>query len=155
MAETKRSQRPRNVDYSLEVVDDLPEDSFARRSPLEDQLDKIVADKSLHGRFVRIGNYANGSAASAAANVLRKKHGDSAIVEGWTVRTKRANVVEKDHEGNDITVPRTGLFVKHEPDAVVDGAKAEHAAKVKARRAELDKKKVDRAKATNGKDTVK
>jgi len=113
-SEGKRVQKPRDVDYTLEIVDDLPDLDVQRRSPLEDQIEKIVSEERSHGKFVRIGSYANGSAASAAANTLRKRHGDKASVDGFDIRVRRA---DKDGE------PRTGLFVRYNPDAIVEGAR--------------------------------
>lgn len=131
---TKRTQKPRDVNYTLEIVDDLPEAEIQRRSPLEDQLDKIVDTPAAHGKWVRIASYANGSAASAAANVLRKRHGDKEAVEGWTVRTKRA-----DEDGE----VRTGLFVRFNPEGVVAGAREDFDQRMQERRAKLEAKKAE------------
>ena len=137
MAEaTKRFQRPRDVDYTLEIVDDLPDIEVQRRSPLEDQIDRIVQTPASHGKYVRIGSYANGSAASAAANVLRKRHGDKAAVDGLELRVKRT-----ESDG----VPRTGLFVKYDPEQIIPGERElfekrlnDREAKVAAKRAERE-----------------
>lgn len=123
MAE-KRVQKPRDVDYTLEIVDDLPDLAVQRRSPLEDQIEKIIAEPRSHGKYVRIGSYANGSAASAAANVLRKRHGDRAAVDGFEVRVKRT-----DTDGQ----PRTGLFVKYDPKQIIEGEREQFEARLKAR----------------------
>lgn len=121
---TKRTQAPRDVDYTLEVLDgDLPEMEVTRKSQLEDQLEKVVANADFHGKWVRIGSYANGSAGTAAANVLRKRHGKDKTIEGWTFKPKRMD--------DD----RTGLWVKYEPAAVIAGAKEQWEADVKAKKA--------------------
>jgi hypothetical protein len=112
----KRTQKPRDVNYTLEIVDDLPDLDLQRRSPLEDQIAKIVDTPSAHGKFVRIASYANGSAASAAGNQLRKRHGDTEAVDGYTIRTKR-------EVADDGSEPRTGLFVRYNPDAIVTGGR--------------------------------
>jgi hypothetical protein len=129
---TKRVQRPRDVDYTLEIVDDLPDLDVQRRSPLEDQIEKIITEPRSHGKFVRIGSYANGSAASAAANVLRKRHGDKSAVEGFDIRVRRA---DKDGE------PRTGLFVRFNPDAVIPGAREDFEKRMQDRDDTLAKKR--------------
>lgn len=129
----KRSQKPRDVDYTLEVFDDLPESAIVQRtSPLEDQLEKVVRDspeahgnETSPGKFVRIGSYANGTAASAAANVLRKRHGRSPAVEGFEFRTARTD----DKTGD----PRTGLFVRYNPTKIVPGAREAEEAAIKAK----------------------
>lgn len=137
---TKRPQKPRDVDYTLEIVDELPEFKATQRSPLEDQIEKIVAEPRSHGKFVRIGSYANGSAASAAANVLRKRHGDKQSVDGFAIRPVRV-------DGPD-GQPRTGLFVNYDPKQIVAGERelfdkrlADREAKIKTRRAERDAEK--------------
>lgn len=127
---TKHGQKPRDVDYTLDVLDgDIPDSEIVRRSPLEDQLDKVKGNAEYHGKWVRIGSYANGSAATAAANVLRKRHGDVAAVEGWSVKPKRS---EDD---------RTFLYVKFEPGAIVEGARAEFEQRLKDRAAKYAAKK--------------
>jgi hypothetical protein len=132
---TKRIQKPRDVNYTLEVVDDLPDLDVQRRSPLEDQIEKIVAESRVHGKYVQIGDYANGSAASAAANVLRKRHGDKATVDGFEVRVRRA-----DRDGQ----PRTGLFVKYDPEQIIDGERAEFDKRMKAREEKVAARRAER-----------
>jgi hypothetical protein len=116
MEKEKRVQKPRDVDYTLEVVDDLPEIVITRRSPLTEAIDGIVESDSQgtldRSKFTRIGSYANGSAASAAANVLRKKYGDKIGVSGFEIRAKST-----DKDG----ARRTGLFVKYDPSLIVPG----------------------------------
>jgi hypothetical protein len=62
-----------DVTYEFEVVGVLPEKEF-RSSQLEEAVQK-VKDTVAHGEAVVIASYANRTAASAAANVLRKRHG--------------------------------------------------------------------------------
>lgn len=140
-ATTKRIQKPRDVDYTLEIVDDLPDIEVTRRSALEDQIDKIVAEERAHGKFVRIGSYANGSAASAAANVLRKRHGDKIAVDGFEVRTKRT-----DKDGQ----PRTGLFVKYDPAQIVTGERERFEQREKAREDKVAQRRAEREAAKAG-----
>lgn len=138
-ATPKRIQKPRDVDYTLEIVDDLPDVDLTRRSALEDQIDKIVATEEAHGRFVRIGSYANGSAASAAANVLRKRHGDKAAVDGFTV--KPARITGPNGE------PRTGLFVKFDPESIIPGERERFNERLKAREEKVAAKRAEREAA--------
>jgi hypothetical protein len=128
----KRVQKPRDVDYTLEIVDDLPDLDVQRRSPLEDQIEKIVSEERSHGKFVRIGSYANGSAASAAANTLRKRHGDKAAVDGFDIRVRRA---DKDGE------PRTGLFVRYDPSNIVAGAREDFEKRMQTKEDTLAKRR--------------
>lgn len=102
----------RNVDYDLEMVDDLPDS--ATNSPLEDQLRRIQYDPGRYApRWGRIGRYdgpSHAAAAGSAANVLRKRHGDTPGVEGWRFETRRI-------DGGDAT----GLFAQYDPERVVPG----------------------------------
>lgn len=123
----------RNVSYDLEVHDDLParpeRHNAEGASVLEDQLKKIVAHPDHHApRWARIGRYANGAAAAAAANTLRKRHGSSPEVEGWRFETRRIENGEA-----------TGLFAQYDASKVVPGKAEENAEKYrewKARQAE-------------------
>lgn len=148
----KREKAPRSVNYTLEVVDDLPEPQTVRRSPLEDALDAIKAKEEVHGRWVKIGEYENGTAASAAANVLRQRHGGSSAVEGWTIQPKRFDKEQADGS----KLPLTGLFVRFTPDQIVDGAREEWDRKEAERKAALDKARKEReAVAANGGEQTK
>jgi hypothetical protein len=146
-APAKRVQKPRDVDYTLEIVDDLPDLEVQRRSPLEDQIKRIIDTPESHNRFVRIASYANGSAASAAANQLRKRHGDKEAVDGYTVRTKRL-ATEDDAE------PRTGLFVRFNPDAIVPGARDEFDTRMKEREQKIESRRAERAALKNDVDAA-
>lgn len=137
---TKRIQKPRDVNYTLEVVDDLPDLDVPRRSPLEDQIEKIMGESRVHGKYVQIGDYANGSAASAAANVLRKRHGDKAAVDGFEVRVRRA-----DRDGQ----PRTGLFVKFAPEQIIPGEREAFEQRMKAREAKVEQRRAEREAEKN------
>lgn len=131
--QTNRGQKPRDVDYSLEVLDgDIPDAEIQRRSPLEDQLDKVRESSEYHNKWIRIGSYANGSAGTAAANVIRKRHGDKAEVEGWTIKPKRAD------DG------RTHLYVRFTPGAIVEGARAAFEQRMKDRAAKYAAQKASR-----------
>lgn len=143
----KREKAPRSVNYTLEVVDDLPEPQTVRRSPLEDALDAIKANDQFHGKWVKIGEYENGTASSAAANVLRQRHGGSSAVEGWTIQSKRFDKEQADGS----KVPMTGLFARYTPDQIVDGARAEWDRKEAERKAALEVERQKReAEAKNG-----
>lgn len=115
----KREAKPRNVSYELEIVDDLPEYEITRRSPLEDALDSIREKAEYHDKWVRIGSYDKGTAASAASNVMRQRHGGSAAVEGFVFQAKRYDEVAEDGS----KTPKTGLFVKFAPNQIVPGAR--------------------------------
>jgi hypothetical protein len=148
-APSTEAKATRNVDYTLEIVDELPDRPF-RTSPLEDSLDKIIAiyndtpeklkDKDGNARWVVIGRYDNSTAAGAAANVLGQRHGKSVNVEGWEFTTRRID------EGD-----KTGLFVKYTPESIVPGAKDEWESKEKARKASLaEKRAAKKAAETSG-----
>lgn len=107
----------RDVNYDLEMVDDIP--MPGSNSPLEDQLLRLSGDPQRHApRWGRIGKYdgnSHAAAAGSAANTLRKRHGDTADIEGWRFETRRIN------EGN-----ATGLFAQYNPAAIVPGRREEN-----------------------------
>ena len=109
----------RNVEYDLEMVEDLPDTDYRTNSPLEDQLRRIQYDPSRYApRWGRIGRYdgpSHAAAAGSAASVLRKRHGDSPDVEGWRFETRRIE------EGT-----ATGLFAQYNPERVVPGRREEN-----------------------------
>ena len=125
--------REKNVNYELVVEDDLPGgEQPLPYSPLEDQLVEVMAKQDLWApKWVRIGKYQNQAAASAAANLLRKRHGDVEAVEGWRFECRRIDGGEN-----------TGLFVQYDPNVIIPGKKEENRAKYqewKKRQAEAKK----------------
>lgn len=121
----KRESTPRTVQYGLEIVDDLPDPlPITRHSPLEDNLEAIVADAKYHDKWVRIGEYDKATAAGASCNVLRQRHGGNPTVEGFLFQAKRFNKDET-VDGKVVQIPKTGLFVKFNPTAIVPGASEE------------------------------
>lgn len=108
----------RAVTYDLEMHDELPErvGSTGTNSVLEDQLKRIAGNPQHYApRWGRIGRYANSAAASSAAAVLRKRHGDTAEVEGWRFEVRRIDNGEA-----------TGLFAQFDPKAVIPGKREEN-----------------------------
>jgi len=112
------------VEYTLEVVDALPERGVGG-SPFDDMLDKIIAihdNAETRGqlfekdgttpKWVLIGRYEHSTAAGAAANVLGHRHGKNPTVEGWDFAARRIDDGDK-----------TGLFVRYDPTRIVPGAK--------------------------------
>lgn len=130
---------PKDVKYDRKEFDDIPERA-PRGSVIEDQLGEIEADPSLHNRVFCIAQYLRPTAATAAANVARQRHGKPEA-NGWWFGTRKV----KDDENPE--QERTGLFVKFNPSlATEEGArvheqeklerKAAAAAKAEAKRAE-------------------
>ena len=140
------------VDYELVVVEELPPKSprgGGRESVLENQLAAIVENTAWHGRHVRIGKYAKGTAATAAKNVLQQRHGKAPAVEGWAFATRRLTEgVEAD------ATPEVGLFAKFTPELVIEGAKALHEAAEKERKRRLAEAKAQRDSAADIADDV-
>ncbi len=144
----------RDVTYDLEVVDDIPErggPGSGVASPLEDQLAKIADNPDRHHpKWGRIARYANAAAASSAANTLRKRHGDTAGVEGWRFEVRRIDNGEA-----------SGLFAQYNGDAVIPGRKQLNDERYKeyklrqadAARARLEKKARDGADIAASDDT--
>jgi len=112
------------VEYTLEVVDALPERGVAT-SPFEDTLDKIIGlhndpeqraklyeEDGATPKWILIGRYDHSTAAGAASNVLGQRHGKDPSVEGWDFAARRIDTGDK-----------TGLFVRYDPTRIVPGAK--------------------------------
>lgn len=111
-ASTEPTTRPRDVDYTIEFVDDLPgqpTSEHGRPSVFEERIADIKADPAKHKKWARLASYRNGSAGAAAANVLRQRHGEP-YVEGLAVETRRVD-------------DRTLLFVQYDPSRVEEGGK--------------------------------
>ena len=105
----------RSVDYATEIVAELPDATPTNGpSPLEDQLKDIEANTEYHyPLWARIGKYSSAehvAAAGAAANILRRRHGDDESVEGWRFETRRVD-----------NGAASGLFAQYNPEATVPG----------------------------------
>lgn len=146
MAERK-SPSPRDVQYEVKTLDSMPEHG-TRASVLEEALEAIKKstprDAEGNSVWCQIGSYRLGSAASAAANQLRKRHGRSPEVNGWRFTTGKQT---KDEAGNPVPKDkqRTILAARYEPEAIVEGEAQKHAER------QLKDKDVQRAKRQNKK----
>ena len=141
---------PRDVRYEINVHDKLPSGGSvgSRPSAIEDNLTAIVAEHEAgqhRGKWRMIASYRVASAAGAAANILRRRHGDSVDVEGWEFATARD---ETPGENGAVEV-RRGLFARYEPEKIVAGAAAKFEAKLAAKDAALAAKR-DAKKAPEG-----
>lgn len=103
----------KDVLYGFDVVDALPE-SETRPSVLEDAVAQIKANPELVGKAVIIARYKNRTAASAAANTLRKRHGQP-DANGFKFECHR------DKESD-----RSALYVVFNPEWATDEGKARH-----------------------------
>jgi len=124
-----------SVDYELVVYDELPPPtnrSGGGRSILNEQLETIKANSNVWGKPVRIGLYTQGTAATAAKNVLQQRNGRTAAVAGWKFYT-RPVPTDSSPEADTLR----GLFAVYTPDAVVEGAMAAHKASEAKRIADL------------------
>ena len=105
----------RSVDYATSIVSELPDATpSAGPSPLEDQLADIVANREYHyPLWARIAKYSSAehvAAAGAAANILRRRHGEDESVEGWRFETRRVD-----------NGAASGLFAQYNPAEIVPG----------------------------------
>lgn len=126
-AETSGETTPRkfDVEYTLDILDgDLPPAGHGggngggnRTSPLELKLDELKGREDAHGKWVLIGKYGKATAAGAAANVLRIRHGRNANAEGFEFAYRKI-----DQDGSHVN----GLFVRYDPEKIVPGAKEAH-----------------------------
>src|SRR5262245_25541629 len=80
----------KDVKYELMEVDELP-DRPPVQSQLEVQLETIKSDRTKHKKAFCISQYAQATAATAAANILRKRHGWPEVA-GWTFATRKVTM---------------------------------------------------------------
>lgn len=134
-ATQEATKRPFSVDYVLEIVDELPPGGVRGfgKSALETQLDRVKEGEANHGKWALIGRYKNSTAASAASNVLKQRHGRKPDADGWDFAVRP--VGEKGERG---------LFVKYTPDQIREGAMAEHQKSEAKRKANLQEKRRER-----------
>lgn len=122
------------------VFDELPERA-ARSSAIEEQLAKIQADPEKIGKAICIAQYGEQTAATAAANILRKRHGKPEA-NGWWFGTRKVTVPGETDE-------RAGLFVRFDPARIVPGEAEKHTEE-KAAREKANREKAAQKKASQG-----
>jgi hypothetical protein len=129
------------VDYELVIYDELPAPSTrgGGKSILNDQLETIKDNKEAWGKPVRIGLYTQGTAATAAKNVLQQRFGRTAAVDGWKFYTRPIPTSQLP----DADVHR-GLFAVYTPDSIVDGAMEAHRLAEEKRLYELEQARIAR-----------
>lgn len=136
---------PRDVNYKIRVVGKLPERA-ARRSEIEDGI-KFVRENVEPGDATVIGDYKNRTAAAAAVNVARKRHGHP---------TANGLHFQVGADPDDET--RHAVFVVYNPAWVTAEGQAQHAANLekmsqdKLAKASLKREEKAKAKA-NGSGT--
>lgn len=146
----RKPPSPRDVNYEVKPLGRMPEKG-ARTSVLEEALEKVKRaeprDEQGNPVWCQIGSYRLGSAASAAANQLRKRHGKGPEVEGWRITTGR---VTTDEDGNKLPSDqhRTILGVRYEPENIVEGAASEHREKVLKEKDQARLKRQEKTKST-------
>lgn len=114
-AGNSRKQAERKVEYGeLVVLDELP-GREQKQSPIKTILESLKADTAKHGKWVGIGRYENGSAATAAANVERQRRGQDGTISGWEFATRRVDSGEA-----------TILFAKYDPGQVEGNPNERH-----------------------------
>jgi hypothetical protein len=137
MADGERKDK--NVDYTLEMVDELPpkmDGDKGRSSVLTKQLETIAGTEAYIGKWVRIAKYDNSGGAQGAAGNLRARYGKDSTIEGWDFQVRRVD------EG-----AMHGLFACFDPNRVVEGAKATWEEEKKVRLAKLKADKEAKAEA--------
>lgn len=129
--------KKRQVDYAFEVLDEIPESEGRAPSQLEKSVQKILGGDVPPGKAVIIGRYSNRTAASAAANTLRQRH-------GWP----EVNGLKFEcHRQGD----KSALFVIFDPSWIKEGEKEKHTVSQKEHKAKLaEQAKTRRLKKDNG-----
>lgn len=105
---------PKDVKYDKIAYDEIPERT-PRGSVIEEALSEIEATPTDHGKAFCIAQYAKPTAATAAANVCRQRHGKPEA-NGWWFGTRKVA---------DGDVERTGLFVKFTPSLATPEGKTQ------------------------------
>ena len=150
------SGRSFDVNYTLEIVDELPagmpRGGGRGSSPLNDQVSKVKAKVDEMGdeakdRWMLIGRYGKPTAAGAAANVLRQRFGRSQEADGLEFAVRPI-------DGGQTR----GLFVRYNPDKIVPGALDEHRrseeSRIKALAERRDERKAASAGGSNASDST-
>lgn len=132
----------KDVRYDTIVMDDLPERAV-HGSKIEEGVTAVKNDPALVGKFVCIAQYAQPTAATAAANILRKRHGWESVAGLWFGTRKVP--------GQNGDPDRTGLFVSFDPAKVVPGEAEKHAAQKAERERTAAAKRAEKAKEKGGK----
>lgn len=130
----------KDVKYETIVMDDLPERP-PHGSKIEDAVTALRNDPQLVGKFVCIAQYAQSTAATAAANILRKRHGWPEVAGLWFGTRKVP--------GENGEADRTGLFVQYDPSKVKAGEAEKHAHE----KAEREKAKAEKKANKKGSET--
>lgn len=134
----------KDVLYGFEVVGDLPTESDMRPSVLEDAVQRLQSGEAPEGQAVIIAKYRNRTAASAAANSLRKRHGQP-NAKGFKFECHR------DKESD-----RSALYAVFNSEWVTDEGQAQHAADIEADKAKkAEQARERRAKKIAEKDAAK
>lgn len=134
----KKKVAEKNVRYETIVMDELPERP-PHGSKIEDAVQALRNDPARRGKYVCIAQYAQPTAATAAANILRKRHGWPEVAGLWFGTRKVA--------GENGEEDRTGLFVQFDPSKVKPGEAEKHAKEKAEREAAAKQKKAAKAKA--------
>lgn len=116
----------KDVQYGFTEVDALPEREV-RASVLEDAVQKIMGGAVSPGKPVIIASYRNRTAASAAANTLRKRHG----------QPEASGLKFECHRNKE--TDRSDLYVVFDPSWVTSDGQTAHEQELadeKAKRAE-------------------
>src|SRR5215472_11023970 len=131
-----------NVDYEIVIYDELPPQtghSGGGKSILNAQLETIRENPQAHNKPVRIGLYSQGTAATAAKNVLQHRFGKTAAVTGWKFYTRPVPIDTSPESSRTLK----GLFAFYSPESIVGGAKEAHDAAEKERKRRLEQARIE------------
>lgn len=120
-------------------ADAIPRPAFnpGRTSPLNVEVDKILANPDKIGKATCIAHYEGKTAAGGAANVLRQRYGRSIKAKGLEFAVRKVTV--RNPETNEIE-ERHGLWVYNDPDRIEDGEWDKHVVQEQARQEKVNAK---------------
>lgn len=100
-------------------------------TPMQEEMAKVEADETMHGKVVILAHYGKGATASATKVQLVQKYGNTAKCKGWVFKIRQVDQTDGSQ--------RHAVMAKYDPSEVMSGAYdsyvAEKAAKAAARAA--------------------
>lgn len=106
------------------------ENTGPRVSPMQEIIDKIEADETMHGKVLMLANYGKDATAASRKVELTAKYGNAAQCKGWVFKVSREDMTDGSQ--------RSVLLARFTPDNVVEGAYDEY---IEARKAKAAKRK--------------
>lgn len=124
-------------------ADAIPRPAFSpgRASPLNGEVDKILANPAKRGKATCIAHYEGKTAAGGAASVLRQRYGKSITAKGLEFAVRKVTVRGEDGHVQE----RHGLWVYYDPTRIEKGHWETHVKNEQVRQDKVNQKNRERA----------